>query len=214
MKRRTMYTLFISATLLLAACTAGETESSFVESGEPTTTSVVPATEDTVADPAPPEESNVKPVSPLSVARTYEADDYPGELDGIVAIALNDLAERLDIETSDILVVSVEEVVWSNAGVGCPDPDMNYAQVVTDGLRIVLDAQGVDYAYHSGGSVDPFLCADKQTADPSDAIGTGEGPDSDDVPTTEGTIQLDKTVAPTETAPTEQPGGPGGQPDE
>lgn len=209
-----MYTLFISTTLLLAACTAGETESAFVESGDTTTTSVAPATEGTVANPAPPEESNVKPASPLSVARSYEADDYPGELDGIVAIAVTDLAERLDIETSDIRVVSVEEVVWSDAGVGCPDPDMNYAQVVTDGLRIVLDAGGVEYAYHSGGSVDPFLCTDKQIADPSDASGTDEGLDAVDSSTTEGTLQLEKAVAPKETAPTEQPGGPGGQPDE
>ncbi len=74
------------------------------------------------------------------------------------AAAVNDLAERLGIDPADISVVSAEEVTWSDASVGCPKPGMMYAQVLTPGSRIVLEANGKRYEYHSAAGKAPFLC--------------------------------------------------------
>ena len=42
---------------------------------------------------------------------------------------------------------------------GCPEPDRQYATIVTDGAVIELAADGDVYRYHAGGSAGPFLCA-------------------------------------------------------
>ena len=93
-----------------------------------------------------------------TVGRSYLDDTYPSELTGIIGLAVADLADRLSIDESAITVVLVEEVVWSDGSLGCPQPGMSYAQVVTDGLRIVVEADGALYDYRSGGSADPTLC--------------------------------------------------------
>ena len=69
-----------------------------------------------------------------------------------------DLAERLGVPVDDVTVVSSEEVTWPDSSLGCPQPGMMYAQVLTDGSRILLSAGGRTYEYHSGGHRPPFLC--------------------------------------------------------
>ncbi|GAA1532366.1 hypothetical protein [Kribbella lupini] len=69
-----------------------------------------------------------------------------------------DLAERLGVPVDDVTVVSSEEVTWPDSSLGCPQPGMMYAQVLTDGSRILLSAGGRTYEYHSGGHRAPFLC--------------------------------------------------------
>ncbi|GAB2567622.1 hypothetical protein [Kribbella endophytica] len=69
-----------------------------------------------------------------------------------------DLAERLGVPVDDVTVVSSEEVTWPDSSLGCPQPGMMYAQVLTNGSRIVLSAGGQTYEYHSGGQRAPFLC--------------------------------------------------------
>ena len=75
-----------------------------------------------------------------------------------VSTAVEDLAGRLNIEESEIEAIAVEMVIWPDASLGCPHPDMAYKQVPQDGLRIRLRADGKIYAYHSGGVRPPFLC--------------------------------------------------------
>jgi hypothetical protein len=66
--------------------------------------------------------------------------------------AIDDLSKRTGIPVSDIKVVSVEAVEWPDTSVGCPRPGMMYAQVITPGYRIVLEAGGETYEYHSAGA--------------------------------------------------------------
>ena len=114
---------------------------------------------------------------------------HPPEFAGAVRIAVNDLAERLGVSASAISVLSVEEVVWPDAAIGCPQPGGVYAQVMTDGLKIVLGHEGAEYAYHRGDAIEPFLCIQLELAEPDDPV------------------QKEGTV------PTEHPGGPSGPPD-
>ena len=78
-----------------------------------------------------------------------------------VRSAIEDLAGRASISPADIKVVSVEEVVWPDTSLGCPQPGMRYSQVLQDGMRIILRVNNSDHHYHSGGSRAPFLCVQK-----------------------------------------------------
>jgi hypothetical protein len=99
-----------------------------------------------------------------NVVLSYPGDTYPPELSGLIGLATTDLAGRLGVDESTINVALVEEVTWSDASLGCPDPDMSYAQVITDGLRILLESNGAVYDYRSGGVSDPALCEQKAAA--------------------------------------------------
>jgi hypothetical protein len=75
----------------------------------------------------------------------------------LVDQARDDLSQRLDIPTSEISLQSVEAVEWPDASLGCPQPGMMYAQVVTPGYRIILSAAGQNYQYHTSLS-SAMLC--------------------------------------------------------
>ncbi len=64
-------------------------------------------------------------------------------------LAIADLASRLNIAPETIIVRAVESVDWSDASLGCPQPGYMYAQVITPGYRITLEAGGQTYAYHT-----------------------------------------------------------------
>lgn len=80
-------------------------------------------------------------------------------LTGVVAKAVDDLAGRLGVEKDEITVVSGELVTWPDAALGCREPGRMYAQMLTDGARVVLAHGGRTYSYHAGGHTStPFLC--------------------------------------------------------
>jgi hypothetical protein len=80
-------------------------------------------------------------------------------LERIVGRAVADLSARLGVPSDEIAVVTAELVTWPDTSLGCPQPDMRYAQVPQDGARIHLRAGGVLYRYHTGGQrLEPFLC--------------------------------------------------------
>lgn len=73
-----------------------------------------------------------------------------GGLERLLERAKEDIVQVARTSTDQITVVSTEQVEWSNASLGCPQPDMMYAQVITPGYRIILEANGQTYQYHSG----------------------------------------------------------------
>lgn len=87
----------------------------------------------------------------------------------MTALAEEDLAQRLGISPDQIEVSEVRAVTWPDASLGCPEPDMMYAQVIQEGLLIRLSAGGETYAYHSGGNRPPFLCEESMQVLPPDA---------------------------------------------
>lgn len=84
-----------------------------------------------------------------------------------IDIAVADLAQRLTLDASAIEVSSATLVEWPDSSLGCPQPGMQYAQMLTDGARIVLNARGKQYRYHAGGSRMPFLCEQPVEEPPS-----------------------------------------------
>lgn len=68
---------------------------------------------------------------------------------GPVAAAVQALAARLNVPESAITVVSWEPVDWPDTSLGCPEPGMMYAQVITPGYRVVLEVEGKTYEAHT-----------------------------------------------------------------
>jgi len=68
---------------------------------------------------------------------------------GAVDASISALASRLGVDPGTITVVSVEAREWPDTSLGCPAADMMYAQVITPGYLVVLDAQGTTYRYHT-----------------------------------------------------------------
>lgn len=65
----------------------------------------------------------------------------------IVEIAKADLAKRLNVAESEISLVRVKAVDWPDTSMGCPQPGMMYAQMITPGYHIILSAGGQEYDY-------------------------------------------------------------------
>lgn len=85
-----------------------------------------------------------------------------GPTSGPVEQAKADLAKRLSVDAAQVTVVSSSEVTWSDGSLGCPEPGMNYTQALVPGFRVILEAAGKQYHYHSGGTRPPFLCTNPQ----------------------------------------------------
>lgn len=77
--------------------------------------------------------------------------------DRAVASALRDLRTRLSVPEGDIQVTRVEAREWSDTSLGCPESGKVYAQVITPGFLVVLQAAGKTYEYHSD-RVEARLC--------------------------------------------------------
>lgn len=83
---------------------------------------------------------DMTPISPANL---------PANLQEIVNQAISALVEKLSIDSDKINVLSAQSVVWSDSSLGCPQPDMNYLMVLTDGYRIVLAVDDQPYYYHA-----------------------------------------------------------------
>jgi hypothetical protein len=76
----------------------------------------------------------------------------------LVDVARNDLASRLGVAVDEIGLADFQYVVWPNAGLGCPQPEMAYTQVQVEGYLIRLHYGKRLFDYHGGGRREPFLC--------------------------------------------------------
>lgn len=72
--------------------------------------------------------------------------------------ARQELARRTGLNSSEVTVESVESVEWRDSSLGCPQPGGMYAQVLTPGYRIVLQAGGKSYEYHTDAAGRVVLC--------------------------------------------------------
>ena len=57
-------------------------------------------------------------------------------------------------------LVSIEAVNWPDSSLGCPQPDMAYAQMITPGYRIILQHSGQHYEFHAANQPgsEPIRC--------------------------------------------------------
>jgi hypothetical protein len=140
MKRFSALILLAAAALFAAACGAGDDNAT----GVPTATATPPATATVPAFQSP-----VQPGEAPAAASPERA---------AASAAIDDLAGRLGVAPEAITVVEVNEVEWPDASLGCPAPDMGYAQVITPGVQVILESGGQTYDYHGRSLDDLFMC--------------------------------------------------------
>ena len=103
----------------------------------------------------PPTDGGTAPTA----SQTRESTATPlteSELPGGAFSAKQVLAEQLHVDVDTISVISTEKVEWPDACLGVKPAGTMCAQVITSGYRIILDAQGQRYEYHTdlnGGRV-------------------------------------------------------------
>ncbi|HET9590622.1 MAG TPA: hypothetical protein VFO91_17675 [Anaerolineales bacterium] len=76
----------------------------------------------------------------------------------MVDLAKGDLAQRLGIPIDQIALVEVRPTVWRDASLGCPQPAIDYIPMETPGYKIVLEAGGQTYNYHTDDDRRFVLC--------------------------------------------------------
>jgi hypothetical protein len=111
----------------------------------------------TVAEPT----STPIPVSPpqgdpqMTPSSTSPANT---SLQSLIDTAISDLAQRLSIPAPQIKLVETSPVTWPDSSLGCPQPGMVYAQVLTPGYLILLEADGKIYEYHANRDTYVSFC--------------------------------------------------------
>jgi hypothetical protein len=176
MARIALTPIFLGLLFLLAGCAAEATTdgepSAPIQDSTPATQQVdtPEATEALIFEPATPVVVDMGEAGGAAQAEEDEEMEGGGEgqempVPGVrqpgvqmAEQARQALAERLDVPVEDVTVESSEEVTWPDASLGCPNPDMMYAQVLTPGFRIVLVAGGESYTYHGDATGQLVLC--------------------------------------------------------
>lgn len=126
--------------------------------GQSTETSVARETVDketSVPTAEPQEEHATMGPAPTAQATGIEP---PADAEQLVRLAQEDLAQKLGLAPEAIRLVSVEAVNWPDTSLGCPQPGMMYAQVITLGFRVVLEVEGKKYEYHTDAGRFVVLC--------------------------------------------------------
>jgi hypothetical protein len=110
----------------------------------------------------------VEPISPVSPISPTEktvmmppihknVEPIKGSEETLTA-AIADLVKQTGIPADEITLISMEAVEWSDASLGCPQEGYMYAQVITPGYLIILEAQGQQYEYHTDQTTNVVLC--------------------------------------------------------
>jgi hypothetical protein len=119
-------------------------------SPEPTTLVVRPSVPTGQATPA---SGGLPPLVPSE--ETIPAEALPA---GLLDTLKSDLATRTGVAVDAILFVSAEFVIWNDGSLGCPEPGVSYIQILIEGYRVILSADGTNYDYRTGRGDEFILC--------------------------------------------------------
>lgn len=89
------------------------------------------------------------PTITRSATPTNQSPASDPTLEKLIEDAKQDLMQRAQVSADAITVVSAQPVEWRDTSLGCPIEGMMYAQVITPGYLIVLEANGQEYEYHA-----------------------------------------------------------------
>jgi hypothetical protein len=161
---RTLFILLLMILAILAACSNTKDAAN-----EPTVEFKVQVAPTDTPAPTPAQLKTeiieaILPLSPLSpiitstdIMTNSSAQPMPGSEEPLAA-AIKDLVEQTGVSPNEINVISLEAVEWSDASLGCPQEGFMYAQVITPGFKIILEAQGQQYEYHTDRKSNVVLC--------------------------------------------------------
>lgn len=141
-KSKIAWLIFGMVFMLLSACQPIQVETGSPSSGSVTTMATPEAEVEAEVEAA---ESNEGDAAMISLSGVEQA---------IATRAVDELATELGITANNITITAMESVEWPDASLGCPEEGMMYAAVLTSGYKIMLDADGQQYEYHSSNRED------------------------------------------------------------
>jgi hypothetical protein len=126
-----------------------------VACGTPSAPPAFPTASSKPAATLPPSVLPTMPPSPIKpgsgLITRPQAEEWKNAPEAAVNAAA-DLVQRLKIDVETIKLISVEQVDWSDACLGIQQPDVMCAQVITSGYKVILEANGQQYEYHTNES--------------------------------------------------------------
>lgn len=120
---------------------------------------------DPILDSAYPAEADMADMPSGPGDGTPQEAPKPGVPDEATAIAQQiseDLASRLNLDMTDVTLVSSTPVEWSDSSLGCPAEGFAYLQVITPGYQMILAANDQQYDYHTDLNGNFVLCQEGQ----------------------------------------------------
>jgi hypothetical protein len=75
-----------------------------------------------------------------------------------VQLAMATVAEQLQVAPELLSVLRVEPTDWSDASLGCPEPDRAYAEVITPGFLIVITDGIAEVQVHTDQGQRAVIC--------------------------------------------------------
>ena len=83
---------------------------------------------------------------------------HNAEAQGAIDASVREAASRLGVAADRLGVERIEAREWPNSGLGCPQPGMMYAQVITPGYLIVVAGGGKRLEYHTDARGRAVMC--------------------------------------------------------
>ena len=91
----------------------------------------------------------VSGITTPSSASAAPQQTAPASLASIEDMASSFLAGKLGVAPAELTFVRAEPTDWADASLGCPQPDVAYAQVITPGYKLTFDRDGAAYVVHT-----------------------------------------------------------------
>lgn len=76
----------------------------------------------------------------------------------LIQLIRKDLAQILELSTEDIHLISVEKAAWRDTSLDCTDQGKEYKHTHVLGFRMILEAEGKTYEYHTDLGQTVVLC--------------------------------------------------------
>ena len=95
------------------------------------------------------------------------APQIPAEFQDVAERAADLVASTLHVSPDEVTVLSVQRVTWSDASLGCPEPGMMYAQVLTPGYLVTTQVNGQTQNVHMNDKGKGRICPPEQARPPA-----------------------------------------------
>jgi hypothetical protein len=95
---------------------------------------------------------------PVNPSATVTGVTRSPEAQQAVEAVLNAASTRLTVPAAQLRVEQVEQREWRDASLGCPQPGMMYAQVITPGYLVIVAGAGRRLEYHTNTRGQAVLC--------------------------------------------------------
>jgi hypothetical protein len=162
-----MFSLFVLAGMVLAACGSAAAPIA------PTATSTIAPTiaSTAISSPLPTITPTVVPTDVPTVQVTLVSHPPVGGLitkpmatqlanmPDAALMARGALAQQLKVDVDTVVIVSADKVEWPDACLGINTPGIMCSMIITEGYKVILQAAGGTYEYHTDLTGDRVLQA-------------------------------------------------------